>query len=94
MGGQLTVSLPAARMEYRKRFKLPNGALLALGAGLQLTGGGSSSGGLHRRRRRRRVKPFLSCQLQVDSGAAGSDEVVVSESGGISDTHRFRLPTR
>lgn len=96
LGGQLSASLPGGRLEYRKRFKLPNGALLALGAGLQVTGGGSDGIGAGRRRQRpRRLKPFLTCQLQMDSSSSGggSDEVVVSESG-FSDTHRFNLPTR
>ena len=68
LGGRLTASLPAGRLEYKKRFKLPNGALLALGAGLEYRGGGSGH-----RRRRRRFKPFLGCQLQFDSGEGSSE---------------------
>lgn len=93
LGGRLTVSLPACRLEYRKRFKLPNGALLAVGAGLERCGreaggdGAAGGGGWLR------FKPFFGCQLQVDSGHGSRDELVVSEKG-FTDTHRVKLPTR
>ncbi|PRW44374.1 DUF3685 family [Chlorella sorokiniana] len=56
LGGRLSATLPAGRLEYRRRFHLPNGMVLALGVGAQYEGsccscssssssGGSSSSG-------------------------------------------------
>lgn len=67
LGGTLTATLPSAKLEFRRRFKLPNGTVLALGAGVAAETVGSGS------RRRRRLKPFLGCQLQLDHGGGGSE---------------------
>lgn len=82
LGGRLSATLPAGRLEYRRRFRLPNGMVLALGAGAQHEGGsngrsgggsGDSSGG--GRRRRHRFRPFLGCQLQLAAGGADGGEL-------------------
>ena len=45
LGGRLSATLPAGRLEYRRRFHLPNGMVLALGVGAQYEGSSSGGGG-------------------------------------------------
>lgn len=79
LGGRLCASLPAGRLEYRRRFKLHNGMVLALGAGAQYHSGGG-------RGRRRRFKPFLGCQLQLTGGDGDGGEQPLATGLGRLDS--------
>lgn len=77
--GRFSVNVPARMVEYRKKFALPNGSMLAVSAGLQHVPGG---GRWDARPLRDQFRPMISMQLQLaDMSGRGSGNIVYTGDG-------------
>lgn len=68
--GKVSLNIPARMLEYRKKFTLPNGAAISIGAGSRFVGGGETLFS------RSNFAPMLGMQLLMnDLGGIGSNAV-------------------